>query len=282
MSPKWIRLIQTGSPIRRHYSQRATLIGLGLNRIGRFRMVLDTPQTRGMIRKVKHLVRVLDGPLLGELTSIIKAQLETLSRFNRRVDRIEQSGFWKRYANEEPHVISRMQDMTTVLTSDTSFAMTGRIHSILKNFSQDEIGAFILDYRQFTQNNDPISIGNLSKIYSNDWVPPGAREAFEDARAKLNARLQAPTTIMFGERTLLLSTLVDVVVYGGLAHANPEKAATFEDWEKSGVMGFIWAEFFAHLRGLVATLQYFRMLNSQILAMAHPPKDSLSSSLARS
>jgi hypothetical protein len=40
---------------------------MDLNRIGRFRMVPDTPQTRGMIRKVKHLVRVLDGPLLGEL-----------------------------------------------------------------------------------------------------------------------------------------------------------------------------------------------------------------------
>jgi hypothetical protein len=86
---------------------------------------------------------------------------------------------------------------------------------------------------------------------------------------------------MFGEYTLFLDTLVDTVVYGGLAHANAEKAATFEIWEKSGIMGFIWAEFFAYLRGLVATLQYFRMLNSQLLAMADPPKDQLSSSLSR-
>jgi len=141
-------------------------------------MVPDTPQTRGMIRKVKHLVRVLDGPLLGELTPAIKAQLETLRRFSRRVDRIEQSGFWKRYANEEPHVVSRMENMTTERTADNSFAMTGRIRSMLMNFSQDEINAFILDYRQFTQNNDPISIGNLSRIYSSDWVPHGARESF--------------------------------------------------------------------------------------------------------
>jgi len=32
-----------------------------------------------------------------------------------------------------------------------------------------------------------------------------------------------------------------------------KKAATFENWEKSGIMGFIWAEFFAYLRGLVST-----------------------------
>ncbi|WP_216850614.1 MULTISPECIES: 50S ribosomal protein L30 [unclassified Acidisoma] len=38
--------------------QQATLIGLGLNKIGRTREVEDTPSTRGMIRKVAHLIRV--------------------------------------------------------------------------------------------------------------------------------------------------------------------------------------------------------------------------------
>ena len=59
-SEKMIKVEQTGSPIRRHHSQRETLIGLGLNRIGRVVELPDTPQTRGMIAKVKHLVRVLD------------------------------------------------------------------------------------------------------------------------------------------------------------------------------------------------------------------------------
>jgi ribosomal protein L30 len=49
---------QTGSPIRRQHSQRATLIGLGLGRIGRVAHLRDTPQIRGMIRKVQHLVQV--------------------------------------------------------------------------------------------------------------------------------------------------------------------------------------------------------------------------------
>jgi large subunit ribosomal protein L30 len=57
---KVIKIEQTGSPIRRHHSQRETLIGLGLNRIGRMVQLPDTPQTRGMISKVKHLVRVVD------------------------------------------------------------------------------------------------------------------------------------------------------------------------------------------------------------------------------
>ncbi len=60
-SDKVIKVEQIGSAIRRHHSQRETLIGLGLNRIGRVVEVPDTPQVRGMIAKVQHLVRVVDG-----------------------------------------------------------------------------------------------------------------------------------------------------------------------------------------------------------------------------
>ena len=60
-SGKTIKIEQTGSPLRRDHTQRETLIGLGLNKIGRSKDVPDTPATRGMINKVKHLVRVVDG-----------------------------------------------------------------------------------------------------------------------------------------------------------------------------------------------------------------------------
>jgi large subunit ribosomal protein L30 len=60
-SGKVIKIEQTGSAIRRHHSQRETLIGLGLNRIGRVAEVPDTPSTRGMISKVRHLLRVHEG-----------------------------------------------------------------------------------------------------------------------------------------------------------------------------------------------------------------------------
>ena len=56
---KTVKLMQIGSAQRRHHSQRETLIGLGLNKIGRVRALPDTPMTRGMISKVQHLVRVI-------------------------------------------------------------------------------------------------------------------------------------------------------------------------------------------------------------------------------
>lgn len=59
-SQKTVTVEQTGSPIRRSDDQRATLIGLGLNKLHRRRTLADTPQVRGMIAKVAHLVRVVD------------------------------------------------------------------------------------------------------------------------------------------------------------------------------------------------------------------------------
>ena len=60
MATKTVRIVQIGSPIRREASQRATLIGLKLNKLHRVSELEDTPSVRGMIRKVAHLVRVLD------------------------------------------------------------------------------------------------------------------------------------------------------------------------------------------------------------------------------
>lgn len=57
-SGKTIKVTQTGSPIGRRDYQRETLIGLGLNKLHRTRELEDTPSVRGMIERVKHLVRV--------------------------------------------------------------------------------------------------------------------------------------------------------------------------------------------------------------------------------
>ena len=53
-----LTVVQTGSPIRRTKDQRATLRGLGLDRIGRQSVLEDTPSVRGMIAKVAHMVEV--------------------------------------------------------------------------------------------------------------------------------------------------------------------------------------------------------------------------------
>ena len=53
-----LKVTQIGSPIGRRHDQRSTLIGLGLNKINRSRVLEDTPSVRGMVEKVQHLVKV--------------------------------------------------------------------------------------------------------------------------------------------------------------------------------------------------------------------------------
>jgi large subunit ribosomal protein L30 len=60
MAKKTLRVRQTGSAIRRPQDQRATLIGLGLNKIGRVSELEDTPSVRGMIAKVSHMVTIIE------------------------------------------------------------------------------------------------------------------------------------------------------------------------------------------------------------------------------
>ena len=58
MAKKMLKVTQTGSPIRRPKDQRATLVGLGLNKMHRSKVLEDTPSVRGMINKVHHMVSV--------------------------------------------------------------------------------------------------------------------------------------------------------------------------------------------------------------------------------
>jgi large subunit ribosomal protein L30 len=55
---KTVKITQIGSPIGREGDQRATLVGLGLNKMHRSRELEDTPAVRGMIGKVRHLLQI--------------------------------------------------------------------------------------------------------------------------------------------------------------------------------------------------------------------------------
>ncbi|MIL09808.1 50S ribosomal protein L30 [Salmonella enterica subsp. enterica] len=57
---KTLTVEQIGSPIRQPKEQRATLVGLGLNKMHRRRTLEDTPSVRGMINAIPHLVRIVD------------------------------------------------------------------------------------------------------------------------------------------------------------------------------------------------------------------------------
>jgi hypothetical protein len=199
------------------------------------------------------------------ITEDIENDLRLLGDFNRRVDRLERSGFSKRYEADIPNVVIKMDDITINREDGPRFSIGGRVHSWIEDFSQDEIDAFVLSYRVFTQKNDRLSISSLARLYEKEWMPPRGRECFEDARKQLNDHLDSRATVTFPDGYMLVRALVDIIIYGGLAHSNEEKARIFDSWESSGFMGFMWADFMAYAREAVETLKYIRGLNQSII-----------------
>jgi hypothetical protein len=202
---------------------------------------------------------------LNGIVASIEQDLDVLRAFCRRVDRLEQSGFSKRFESDIPRVIAKMTDVSFEEGKDARFSFVARIHSWIEDFSQDEIDAFVLSYRVFTQYNDRLSIPSLGRIYSQEWIPPRARECFEDARSQLNAHLDNAATVEFSSGQISVRNVVDIIIYGGLAHSNEKKARIFDNWEQSGFMGFMWADFMAYAREAVDTLKYLRGLSRDLV-----------------
>jgi large subunit ribosomal protein L30 len=75
---RYIELEQVGSPIRRRHDQRSTLIGLKLNKIGRVSWLPDTAATRGMIDKVRHLVKLTHDPAVPRIVAGAQAPKEAV------------------------------------------------------------------------------------------------------------------------------------------------------------------------------------------------------------
>jgi len=125
----------------------------------------------------------------------------------------------------------------------------------MEDFDQDEIDAFVLTYSLFAQKNDSISLARIAAIYKADWMPSEAKEYFDSARRSVNDCLGSAATIMLGEHYVRVRDIIDVIIYGGMAHTNTKKAEIFEEWMRSGIKGFIWAEFFAHVKHLLEILR---------------------------
>lgn len=121
MTKPVLKLMQIASPIRRHRSQRAILIGLGLNRIGRVSELPDTRETRGMIEKVRHLVRIIE-PTPGEARPISKLRFEALAAYIR-----------------DPHTVVIFEELEWYATADERV-----IGMVVRDRIDDDFGCMVL------------------------------------------------------------------------------------------------------------------------------------------
>lgn len=198
----------------------------------------------------------------------MKTDLETLRLFNEKVERLYSTRLARRLAASTPEVAARFERILDIHSSGTNISVTGIVRADLTDHDQDDIDAFVLTYRMFVQRNDRISVYKLEAIYGKDWMPPEAALSFTDALTTMNDYLDSSISASIGETSIARRQLVDIMLYGGLAHINAVKEDVYRSWTQSGMAGFFWVEFVVTMKDMLRYLSFFRELNAAVIANA--------------
>lgn len=128
----------------------------------------------------------------------------------------------------------------------------------------ESIKNFVITFRNFILNSDPISIGNIAKVY--DLLPNGNdfKDRFQDARKKLNDFLDTKTIINYNGDLLTNRKLIDTYIYGDVIHL--EKHDEFKRWISLGPMKDIIFNEIVYILGSCGNfIYYFNNLNKEFL-----------------
>ena len=114
---------------------------------------------------------------------------------------------------------------------------------------EEAIDAFVLTIRFFIQDNEVTSFRNLARLYECAPVDKKIKNDFIKIRAKLNEYLDSNSgvAITVNEETLNHRKILDIVIYGGLSHAHPEKKGKYDFWAKTPLKAMIDNEFVCSL-----------------------------------
>lgn len=176
---------------------------------------------------------------------------DRLRLFNEKAERLLNTRFVE-YVRKNKRISFRLQ-----------FRKGKGIKTSIKLPDQDAIDAFVLTFRYFIQNNEQCSFGNLAKTYSKSYIPKAMGAKYFQERTWLNEYLDDPSSL----KPLTRRSVIDIFVYGGLAHANPQKKAKFDKLRKNSVSkGIAKLEFASILLDILEVIKSVAKLNSEVLA----------------
>ena len=130
----------------------------------------------------------------------------------------------------------------------------------------EALDATVLTLRQFMQDNDPISLANMRRAYQDPRISAGIREAFLDTSTKLNEFLDRETNISLEpSRNLTFRDVLDIFIYGGLAHSDPKYRATFQDLASGAFFPILQVDFVTAVGTFVSALQHMAVTNTRAI-----------------
>ncbi|MBI4307151.1 MAG: hypothetical protein HY678_12610 [Chloroflexi bacterium] len=177
----------------------------------------------------------------------IRSSIAALGLFNEKANKLEELSFTKKISGSGVTISGQLGQATVVERHGPD---------------EESIDAFVLTMRFFVQDNETTSLRNMADIYSKIPIDKVLVGKFNAARAKTNAALDNRTPISLNDEVLTYRVVFDVFLYGGLAHANPEKKRTYDAWARDPfVFSLLQNEFVFGLGILESMIFYTRALN---------------------
>jgi len=132
--------------------------------------------------------------------------------------------------------------------------------------NEEAIKAFVLTFRFFIQNNERCSFGNLDEIYARLPVSEKIKKQFRTARKTLNEYLDSSTSVTIQNEKISRRKLLDVVVYGGLAHATLQKKKLYDSWMENLITrGILDVHFVTTLFQVLKIIKFVEKLNVEAI-----------------
>ena len=176
--------------------------------------------------------------------------------------------------NERAARLNERQFLAALRSGKGSYRMHGKAGSPIEvtgDFATDEeVEAYVLTLRLFVQDNDSISIRRLADAYERSPRLAMLVPRVQAIRDKLNAYLDAKSPIIWERSQLVRRTIMDVFIYGGLAHTHVTKTELYDRWMASFMAVPLKSEFHEIAAVLTRAVFALRQVNLEALELPGP------------
>ena len=195
---------------------------------------------------------------------VMDNHIEALELFNEKADKLLNSAFVHALASGETEATIRGRRQ-----ENGSFEISPE----LRGPSSEAVDAFILTFRFFIQDNETTSLRNIARIYDEIGEDDEFLSRFNSARDVINQFLDSPncTNMTFNNSTPTNRDVMMIFIYGGLAHASPEKYQLFKAWMEFPLSNVLFNHCFISVLGQVLrAISFIKNLNEELILKFKP------------